>query len=281
MNDDVLYKTIKEKAIGLTIKFESNMKEAYDSIIKDFNTSGDFIGYLGQQKEKIMKLFNDMKCNSFRTLISTIGYIQKIHSEMQSKNYHTGEYYDQIMDEFIEYIVLFTIYYRNGGKVSNLELKTEMEYIQLGNGIFGIRGFKFLEIYCTMLNFCDDEFKKVLTALRKESKENEIKFLNSRVGVVYDKLFYWWQLEDDELKLLIEDLKEQVLNDEYALQKYQNILQYLIIFIIYKFIEIDELDKWIDIMNEKIQLNEDKKYYYDIQLIGNNFTDEVQYKKTL
>lgn len=45
-NEDVLYKSIREKVIGLTIKFEPQMSNVYDSIILDYYGDKMFKNYL-------------------------------------------------------------------------------------------------------------------------------------------------------------------------------------------------------------------------------------------
>ena len=55
---------------------------------------------------------------------------------MVSYNYRTANYYDQIMDEFLKYIVQFTIYYRNGGKVRDLKLTTDIGFVPLGKDVY-------------------------------------------------------------------------------------------------------------------------------------------------
>ena len=42
--------------------------------------------------------------------------------------YNSAKYFDKIMESFLKYIVRLTIFYRNGGKVSDLKLTTEIKF---------------------------------------------------------------------------------------------------------------------------------------------------------
>ena len=100
---------------------------------------------MSEKKEKIIGYFKSDDCKNIRTLIAVIGNLQTLYRKMVSYNYRTANYYDQIMDEFLKYIVQFTIYYRNGGKVRDLKLTTDIGFVPLGNDIFSsTKGFKFL-----------------------------------------------------------------------------------------------------------------------------------------
>lgn len=131
-NEDILYKSIREKVIGLTIKYEPQMDVVYDSILSDYCNGETFKKYLAENKAKILHYFESEECFNLRTLISVFGSIQKVYDEMIQNQYDTVKYFDRIMDAFLEYIVLLTIYYRNGGKVRDLKLTTEIGYVPLG-----------------------------------------------------------------------------------------------------------------------------------------------------
>lgn len=267
-SEDMVYSSIREKVVGLTIRYEPKIEEAYDSIIKDYNTAGNFIQYLEEKKGKILGYFADEECINLRTLIAVIGSIQKVYDEMNNNKYDTIGYYDRIMDEFLKYIVQFTIYYRNGGKVGELKLTTEIGYVSLGHNIFHhTRGFKFLEKYCTTLNFIEDEFLNVVSSLRKEYAQEEEELKKSKTGKSYGDLAYWWELEDEQVNLLISELKEEIRCDKYAFHSYQGIIADLII-LEYNGFEVGDYNEWVSMMNQNIERSEEP---VDIEKFGYSF----------
>ena len=160
-DEDILYKTIREKVIGLTIKYDPQMEVVFDALIKEYQEN--FREYIFKNKADILKCFADEGCYNLRTLISTLGSINRVYDEMLSNKIDTVEYFDEIMKEFLEYIVKFTIYYRNGGKIQDLGLTTQMGYVRISKKPYNtVRGFKFLEYYCTTLSFDEEEFKRTI-----------------------------------------------------------------------------------------------------------------------
>lgn len=254
-DEDILYKSIREKVIGLTIRYETKMDVAYDSIISDYNDGENFKKYLVENKVKILKYFEDEECFNLRTLISVLGSIQKVYDETISNKYNTVKYCDKIMEEFLKYIVLFTIYYRNGGKVRDLKLITEIGYVPLGQNIFSrTRGFKFLEKYCTTLSFSKEDFLRVVSILRQEYEEEEKRILKSKQGLAkaYGDLSYWWEEEDDEVKRLIMQLKQEVEQDKYSFNSYQGIISQLMVLEKNSF-DVGDINALIDVMNKNIE----------------------------
>lgn len=251
-NENFLYKSIREKVIGLTIKYEPQMDEVYDSIISDY--CGDFKKYLGKNKAKILKYFSDEECCNLRTLLCALGSIKKVYDEM-IKNYEKVKYFDKIMEEFLQYIVLFTIYYRNGGKVKNLELTTPIGYILLGQNIFsGVRGFKFLEKYCTTLSFSEKEFSSVVSELRKKYEEEESKAYS---GQAYWELSNWWKKEDEDVERLIDELRKEVEQNKYHVNNYQGIIRLLVVLEHKGFhVKDKDINDLIGVMNQNIENSE-------------------------
>lgn len=277
-DEDILYKSIREKVIGLTIKYEPQMSVAYDSIILDYNDSGKFKKYLVENKTKILKYFDGEECFNLRTLISALGSIQKVYDEMISKKYDTAKYYDRIMEVFLKYIVLFTIYYRNGGKVSDLKLTTEIGYVHLGQNIFShTKGFKFLERYCTTLSFSEEDFSRVVSMLRKEYEEEEKRIAKSKQGLAksYGDLSYWWKKEDDEVEKLIEQLKQEVEQDKYPFNSYQGIISQLMVLEAKGFV-VGDINILIDVMNKNIE-NADE--FIDIERYSFTFENSPDLQK--
>lgn len=258
-NEDIIYKSIREKVIGLTIMYEPKMDVVYDSIISGYSNGRKFKDYLVEKKTKILKFFEEEECLNIRTLISVLSSIQKVYDEMLHYKYDTTKYFDRIMDEFLKYIVLVTIYYKNGGKVSDLKLTTEIGYVHLGQDIFKhTRGFKFLEKYCTTLSFSKEEFISVVSQLSNEYEAEEKQKAKLKMGLAkaYVELSYWWELEDDKVRELIVLLREEIKQDKYLFNNYQSIIGQLMILEQYGH-DVGDMDELIDTMNQNIEKSEE------------------------
>lgn len=258
-NEDILYKAIREKVIGLTIRYEPQMDVVFDFIISDFINGTSLKNYLIKNKSRILEYFKEEKCYNLRTLISVLGYIQKVYEEMTSHQFHTVKYFDKIMESFLEYIVMLTIYYRNGGKIRELNLTSEIGYVPLGQSIYSnVRGFKFLEKYCTTLSFSEQEFVRVVALLRQEYEEEEKRIAKSKYGLAkaYGELTYWWEKEDNEVSNLIALLRNEIEQDKYLFSSYQDIIGRLLV-LEYWGHNIGNIDEWISLMNQNIDNSED------------------------
>lgn len=259
-NEDILYGSIKEKVIGLKINYEPQMGEVYDSIISDFGNLHDFNEYIKKNKSRILNCFKDENCNNLRTLISVLKCIRKVHEEMIKNGYNnTDPYFERIMDEFVKYIALFTIYYKKGGNIKDLRLTTEIGYVPLGQSIYSqTRAFKFLEKYCVSLNFSKDEFSRTVASLRKEYEEEEKRKKKARLGMAeaYKKLSAWWEKEDKEVDELIGLLRREIGEDKYSYESYQGIIGRLIQMESYGH-NVGNMDEIIEMMNENISKSDE------------------------
>ena len=277
-NEDILYKAIREKVIGLTIKYEPQMEVAFDSIVSDYSDGTAFKKYLIENKSKILKYFEEEECYNLRTLISVLGSIKKVYDEMLSYKFNTVKYFDRIMEAFLKYIILLTIYYRNGGKIRELNLTTEIGYVSLGQSIFShTRGFKFLERYCTTLSFSEQEFIRVVTLLRQEYEEEEKRIAKSKQGLAkaYGELAYWWEREDDEVSTLIAQLKEEIKQDKYLFSNYQSIIGQLLVLRHWGH-DIGDMDELIDFMNNNIDKSDE---IVDVERRSYSFEDSPELRR--
>lgn len=277
-NEDILYKTIREKVIGLTVTYDPQMDLVYDSLVSEYSDGGKIKKYLVENKEKILKYFEHEECCNLRTLISVLGSIQRIYDEMIDNKYDTTKYFNRIMEEFLKYIVLFTIYYRNGGKVRDLNLTTEIGYVQLGKNRYShTRGFKFLENFCSSLSFSELEFSRVVSVLRQEYEEEEKKLEKAKVGMAkaYGELTHWWEKEDDDVKKWIVQLKEEVNQDKYPFQSYQSIIGQLMV-LEYRGHDIGDMNVLIEAMNKNIEKSDE---IVDIERNSFSFEDSPSLRK--
>lgn len=248
-NEDILYKVIREKVIGYTIKFEPKLDTVYDSIIKKYCSEKEFKKYLDKNKNGILGYLEEFKCNNLRTFNFILGSFFKVFKEMH-KTYNDNVYFDKIMNDFLKYIVFISVYYRNGGSIKKLNLTTEIGYIKLKNKPYqSIKGFKFLEEYCITLNFSVERFSTVVEELKKEYLEEDIQ---RKKGEAYRQLWDWYNKDDDEIESLVKQLKDEIEKNEYSFFDYQGIIGQLMVLQYWKH-DVGSIDDLIDIMNKNIE----------------------------
>lgn len=277
-NEDIMYRSIREKVIGLTIRYDPKMDIVFDSIIIRYSDDIDFKKYLIKNKSNILKCFEKEECCNLRTLTSVLESTQKVYQEMVRHKFNISKHFERIMESFLENIVLLTIFYRNGGKLNELNLTTEIGYVELGRNKFNrIKGFRFLERYCTTLSFVEQEFVRTVGLLCQEYEEEEKRIIKSKYGLAkaYSELTSWWEKEDKEIGDLIALLKKEIKQDKYPFNNYQGIIGQLLV-LEYWGHKIGNIDELIELMNHNIESSEE---IVDIERNSFSFENNLELRK--
>lgn len=115
-----------------------------------------------------------------------------------------------------------------------------------------------MEKYCVSLNFSKDEFTRTVVLLRKEYDEEEKRKKKARLGmaVAYEKLRDWWEKEDEDVKKLIQSLREEVKDDKYPYESYQGIIGQLLELKSHGY-EVGDMDELVETMNQNISKSDE------------------------
>ena len=253
-SEDILYNSIKEKVIGQIIDFEPDIEEIYDSVIGKFSRANHFIEYMEIRKNTVLEIFSQMACKNIRTMIFCIRKYERIYREVYHI-YNAKEDCQKYMDYFLVYLFRIAIYYRNGEKISALQLKDEIGYVSFPDQLIGsVLAFKYIDMYCINGNINIEKLREAVRFIDKIIKEEEKqkKKFGKNVGIAYNKLYNWIYLEDKEveenIKLLIKELED----DKYSYINYQGIIAHLIVLKKNGLFNGD-ISKIVDIMIGKIE----------------------------
>ena len=253
-NEDILYKLTREKVIGLTIRYECDLDEVYDSIKEEYtDVYKSFYFYLEKNKSTILGYFKDHNCYNLRTLKITIKYIYKTYDKTANVLNTNDKYFYKIIDEFVEYIAKFMIYYKNGGQLNNMHSSAPIESVSFVHDIYSYtRGFRFLETYCTTLKFSEEDLKKEVATLKEDYQEKEQRAIKFGLATAYTDLANWWELDDRKVEELIKKLIEEVKEDKYPTYNYEGIIGQLLV-LEYNGFKVGAFDEVIDAMNSHIK----------------------------
>lgn len=271
--NDYLYNSIREKLIGITIKFQPEMSTTYKSIIEMFKDT-DYHAYLSNQEETILEIFKNMQNENLRTLIVSLTKFERIYNII-NKKYNSIDIKDGILYEFLTYTIYINIYYRAGGKVEDLKLIEEIGYIKF-NGLFlNVKGFKFIESFSVNGNLNESELEHVVSVLRKQH-DDELAIDNNNIeSLEFGKLNSWYLMEDDEVVSSIENLTRQLKENMYSFFSYSGIISVLLVLKKNKLFQ-DSIDSIIEIMNTNIAKSNKK---IEIEKIGYAFSDDGDLQK--
>lgn len=206
------YKEFKEKVIGLTIDYKSDINKDFDSIIDTYLDNEDCKKYAIEEKGNILGLFNRGDTLNLRTLI----FIFKRFKEMYNKVLKIYEPWDtekQYLDKFIREILLAIV----GSSIlikdkhQNNDFKEEKRIIsyidinenkkEISNLGASYLAYKFVDEYLIKYNFDENEIENIITEFLIYERYD----VNKVISKIND-IFY----ED---------------NDEAAVNKFEKILK--------------------------------------------------------
>lgn len=275
--EDVLYQSIREKVIGITIKYTPQLSSTFDNVVEGFDDWNGVKDYIFEKKNDIINYFAINKCVNLRTLIYIISKIKKLYEKMfqYNKNVHS---YDVIMNEFIKYIVYFTIYYKRGGDINKINFHGESGDVYFIKGSMEtVKGYRFLQEFCITSYFSYNDFTKVVSEYNPKKYSNKKK--SSKYGTGYNtrialEMGRWWEKDDKEVEQLIEKVHKELKNNKIMFGFYQQIIANLILMQKRGF-DVGDINKVISRMNTNIK-NTDNVC---IERLGISFNDEEVQKE--
>lgn len=234
---DTLYERTREKLIGLTIQFESNVEEAYEDILNNTVSEG-IADYLIKHKSLIVEAFSAANHQNLRTLISVFLALESILKNLQpcisTKLDETCQKYNIDKNEIIETEKHSVISYVISTAIKKVEGKEaytwkNSRYGSIGNGFLlgkSVFGYAFVDEYWTSLvadiNTINTDFSNRITErleLAVQKKQDKEHFELSLF-----KLEKWYFDDDDVVKKNIKSLKGELKEKKYYSRDFKNII---------------------------------------------------------
>ena len=210
------YNEIKEKLIGLTIKYKPEFNSVYEKIIDKYLKEDELKKYLKteEQKSLVLKEFNDKEHYNLRTLIHLITTYKKIFFLLKSIKFDK-KYLETHLNNTLIYSAYILLELKTKNKLENLDffVNNEMGSVLLkDNSQKVLYGYKFINDYFQTGYLNKEKIKKILLDEMREKKEIDKRTKESE-SLSFNSLFNnWWYLEDEiinnKLGLLKAELKE-------------------------------------------------------------------------
>ena len=266
-SENYIYKDIKEKVIGLSLKYTPALKEDFDSIIKSVVNNQTLQNMLIERKDKILEYMNNCENNNIRIMKSWLLNFEKIFNVI-NKNFSDNKYFDEIFKRFTIYSIRVACAIGKNKKLEKWEKGTEVGYRNLDD-LFMVerQGYRFIDdLYNDSLY---DEIRICQAArviLNEKIREEDLQ-KKSNQGNTLKKLNQWYYIEDEEIKLSLPNLKTELENDEYTPQEYQSIISLLVLLYNYEYFKEDLLSEIIEIIKGKVlnsceKMDVDNYQYY-------------------
>ena len=234
---NTLYERTREKLIGLTIQFESNVEEAYEDVLNN-SVSEDVEKYLLKQKPLIVESFGQANHQNLRTLISVFIAIESIlkyltpsisndlEDKCQEYNIVKNEIIELEKQKVISYVVRTAIKKAEG---KSAYIWKDSRYGSIGYGfVFGksVFGYAFVDEYWASLVADPERIKADFTNRITELLSIELQKIQDKEHFELSlfKLSEWYLDSDDEVKENVKNLKEELNGHKYYGREFKDII---------------------------------------------------------
>ena len=224
---DKIYREMKEKLIGKIVYYRANIEDVYNVFVNNIITNQEANKTAIRIKEKILKQFEDNNYYNLRTLQFIFQAFNRIVDETISIIDLEDIQYNYLND-LLSYCTIKSIKLKQGENTYNWEQNQKFGTVYLGNEISDyiyknfVVGFKFVDDY--LLNsHLDKEYIKETLSEYKKITLNE----NNNPNDPLYKLKTWWQISEQELSNIIDDLIIKIKDNDYDLEMYSKIVSYL------------------------------------------------------
>lgn len=257
------YRLIKEKLIGKTYKYIPNLDIIIDKLIDVYKYDKDYYKFLKEHKKTLMNELNLYTCSNLRTVKCIFEDFYELYLKIKEANIKLEK--EMYLKIYINFII-DTINIKAGNKMLNWSGGIKYQTTCFGDDehqstFMYFLAFKFVDDY--MLNKNVDT-KEIENTIEEYVNNNENDFENS--DNAFSELKYYWELEDDKLRELLNLLKDELNKDLYPCGIFPKIVVTLSALENMNF-ETKIIDEIITIMENKIDKNLDRKYYINYDQI--------------
>ncbi len=223
------YERTHEKLIGLTIPYNISIIEAFDDIVSKYVKDENTRNMLKTNKDEIIDLFEREGHRNLRTLITASIAIEDIISLIKQNNISEKNIFNDELKTIVLYIVFSAIRRTSGKDTYNWTSNTRYGFVNSFSNINNSRlyGYAFIDEYwetqCIDVEFV---YKDIIAsidekvAIKKSVEEREEHRL-----LALNRLMDWYMLpDDDEVKRLVQQMKEELSQKKYYPQDFKEII---------------------------------------------------------
>lgn len=225
--EDNLYSEVKEKLIGKVIYYRANVDTIYDTFVEEIITNIDAKNTAMKNKEMFLKQLEENRHYNLRTVQFILQSFNRLVLETLNITDFDGVK-DIYLKDLFSYCIIKSLHIKQGKNSYNWEKGQEFGTIYLGNQLLDyiyknfVVGFKFVDDYLLNSYLAKNNLKTILNNYKKMVL-NE---MNNPSDPLY-KLKKWWIVPEKDLELIIDELIQKIKNNEYELELYSKIVNFL------------------------------------------------------
>lgn len=222
-----LYQKVKEKLVGLTIYYEPELSEIFGVIVDEYIKDETIKEYILDNEKDIIDIFEQENCHNIRTLIFALVAIEKFCRVIKGIEFSPLDYINEEKKKVLKYTVNDSIKIKKGERLyywGSSDAKSGIVYRDIEKiREWSIYGYRFVDDYLLQCKLDENNIKDTILENVKERKriEDEKKI---KASLLYQKLMYWWELEDEEIESILQDFPKEVSAGKYTPYDFKSII---------------------------------------------------------
>ncbi|WP_346880583.1 P-loop NTPase fold protein [Clostridium sp. UBA3061] len=276
-SDDISYKERKEKLIGLTIYYQADFVAIYEDIVEKYVEDEQTKEQLNNYKQVVLEIFEKNQHHNIRTLIFALMAYERFFVILDTIDFEPKKYLNEQKEKVLEYTIELSIQIKQGKSEyswESTEDQTGNIYWREGNFVKSIFAYKFVDTYLVHHYWDSDEIKKIIKSIMEEEKEKDDHLITEK-SLGYNKLYSWWELEDEEIIQVLSQIKDELATRKYNPRYFKDMI---VRFIQIKYAEFDEMkyDEHISLMKSNLEEYTDtfEKRYLEILSSDSEFLNK-------
>lgn len=216
------YKAIKEKLIGITIKYIPNIDRIYDQLIIEYKDQNEELyKFLKENKDNCIDIFKLNNCNNIRTMIFIIDRFELLYNEINN--------IDIDKKNTIIKLVFRNVIFSSIGIKKGIDIRQILSGVMYSSAacLTGDVRQNYNNYY-TAFNFVDDfildgniDKDKIMGSIEYYLSINYEKIEDDDP---YNKLKVYWELEDDEIKNAMKEILTNIKANKYNYKLFPKII---------------------------------------------------------
>ena len=225
------YEKIKEKLIGLRIRYNKPLRTSYDSVLNIIVDDNDTADFLKSSSNIILNQFNGRKNTNIRTMVAVFANFQKINKLAQRVQSKFRDFVESVKVSMLDYLTWCTLEVKTGGSLDPWEDKEDFSkhiVITLSDGRRIIYGYRFVHELVTYGYIDEEEFVREFEKYAAKAGKNAAysRFIENESAL--SDLFNWQLLEDEEIVKVLEKLEVELIEKKYQFSSFGQIIYILV-----------------------------------------------------
>lgn len=226
-SEDIFYKKVKEKLIGLTIYYQPNLTEVYIAVVEKYIKEKKAKDYLISNRQKIVNIFEEKRHYNIRTLIFALIAFEKFYIIIDAITFEEHKYIAHELDNVLKYTIISAIQIKSGKPPYSWEKnssKSGIVYYDIKNIVENrVYGYRFVDNYLLQCDLNKEYVEETILEIANIQKkaDDSREFENS---LQYQKLYFWWELEDDELEEIVSQIYIELEQQKYGPRYFKDMI---------------------------------------------------------